>query len=626
MVRRLFIYSIVSIAIFAYALSAHAQKQKIKDVYVIHFIIDGTNKEAFNSALTQGKLPIVQKLFVENGATFSHSLSAFPTTSTSVYQSYTSGLWPGHAGIPHLERFDRQHEKVIGYLTVGGYKQINDDLINLRALTNPDVVEIAPPTTIFELLQGYPTAAVYSPFSRGAAERYPETAPINALWSTYVAEHIENVDVLAMKKVMDLFDRSADQIPRYTLVGLYSSDIMGHKYGPHSKEVAFVLEQFDVFLNDFLKLLAKRNIADKTYIIISADHGMHETGKLFRLRDALKKRGILLKSSPPPNKGYALYAASRGVVSSHAYVRHDGGFEPIDDPDVLRKVPTTDGNTVDLIEFISKLDATDLIIVRAGERRARIFDRDGKWADIACYTIALTDYCSHIRGDGSGDPLGYASNPKIKPLLNGLPHSTFAWRQATADEEYPDAVINLSQIFHDGRAGDIFITTRGRYGFRKVKKGNHGGPKDVDMRTPLLIAGPTVPHGTFGIARPPDIFALLIEWFGINEPKANHDGMNPFEPYDGDDAQLNKLAALEQSGAAVCCKNDRALLKLAREELARRNNLVQKLSVLLDKLDVEKKTGKADARYIDDHIALVKRTLKWAIEGKERMERVKAAL
>ncbi len=628
MLKRVFTHIIVFIALFAPALFARAEKSAINDVYVIHFILDGTNCEAFNDALIRGRLPTVQKHLVEGGATFTHGLSAFPSTSTSVYQSYASGLWPGHAGIPHLERFDRQKEEVIGYLTAGSHNMINTDLINLRALINPDVVEIAPPTTIFELLEGYPTAAVYSPFSRGASEKDPEMAPINALWSTYVSERIENVDVLAMKKVISLFDRSPDQIPRYTLVGLYSSDIMGHKYGPHSEEVTFILEQFDVFLNDFLKLLAKRNIADRTYIIVSADHGMHETGKLFLLRDALKKRGILLKSSPPPTKGYALYAANRGVVSSHAYIRHDGGFEPVSDPEILKSVPTKDGGTVDLIEFIRGLDATDLIIVRAGERRARIFNHDGEWADVACYTVALTDYCSYI--SGGGDPLGYAENPKIKSLMDGLPHSTFAWRQVTAGEEYPDAVIGLSQIFHDGRSGDIFITTRGRYGFRKVKKGNHGGPKYQDMRVPFLISGPTVPRGTFGIIRPPDVYTLLIKWFGINEPRANHDGINPFTPYREEDVHLRKLAALDQAFDTesfkrvlpISRKDDPALLRLAKEESARRQKLVRKLSALLDQLNEERESGGTDERYIDDRIAIVKRTLNWAKEGKERMHRI----
>jgi hypothetical protein len=99
----------------------------------------------------------------------------------SVYQAYSTGLFPGHAGIPHLERLDRTDGRVIGYLTVSGFDMVNSDFINLRALMNPDVARLQPPSTIFELLEGHPTQAVYSSFSRGAGRRYPKTAPIRAL-------------------------------------------------------------------------------------------------------------------------------------------------------------------------------------------------------------------------------------------------------------------------------------------------------------------------------------------------------------------------------------------------------------------------------------------------------------
>jgi len=612
-------------------------RARINDVYVVHLVVDGTNLKAWGDALDQGYMPTIKKRFVEEGAVFEQGLSAFPSTSTSIYQAYATGLWPGHAGIPHLERFDRQREKVIGYLTADGFLTINTDLINLRALTNPDVAQIQPPTAIFELLEGWPTAVYYFSFSRGATERSPKKFPMRALWSTYVSEDQTNVDVLAYRKIFRAFERDPGEIPRYTLVGLYSSDIMGHKHGPQSEEVKEILMQFDFFMRDFLKLLEERGIADRTYIIVTADHGMHETGELFRLRDALRKRGWTLKSSPPPNRGYSIYSANRGVASSHMYVRHDGGFEPIEDPDIARRVPLASGEPADLIDFIRGLDATDLIIVRAGERRARIIDREGRRADVECYTVDLIDHCAYIMKDG--DPLGYSRSPKVRPLLDGRPHSTFAWREAAADEEYPDAVVGLSQIFHDGRAGDIFVTTREKYGFRKVKEGNHGGPTYDDMRVPVLIRGPAVPRGSFKAARPMDLFVLLTEWFGLDVPAGNHDGSNPFGKYKGEDAELAALARLDQafdetSGAGEESSRARAiagarrgrLQKLAAEESLRRSRLAEKLAALLSDIEKKKREGEYDPHYADDHMAIVRRALGWTQAGGRRMVGIRRAL
>ncbi|MFA4873993.1 MAG: alkaline phosphatase family protein [bacterium] len=605
---------------------------KINDVYVIHLILDGTNLDAFDKAMAEGRMPTIKKRFVDNGASFSLATSVFPSTSTCAYQAFTTGLLPGHAGIPHLERFDREHEKVVGYLTTSGFKMLNTDLINLRALTNPDVVQIEPPTTMFELLQGYPTAAIYSSFSRGASERHPKIAPIAALWSTYVTDRQENVDVLALKRVKALFEKRPSRIPRYTLVGLYSSDIMGHKHGPQSPEVADVLHQFDLFMREFLALLEKQGIVDKTYIIVSADHGMHDTGKLFYFQEELEKAGIHVKPHSPKDRDYTLYAANRGVISSHIYVRHDGGFAPIDDPEILRKFPTNDGGSIDLIDFIKRLEATELVVVRAGERRARIFDRDGAWADVACYTIEQRDYCSYqTKG---GDPLGYRANHAPAKLLDGQPHSIFAWRDATAGMPYPDAVVELSQIFHDGRSGDIFITTRGHYGFRKVKAGNHGGADAGDMRVPLLIAGPTVSPGAYGTARPVDLYPMVLGWFGISVPPANYDGMDPFVKFGGDDPDSQRLALLEQMFDGNTPHVNRAefgrLKTLALQEAARRKELVQKLEALLGRLDAQKNSKDAPEvappGYLDDHIAIVQRTLAWAKGGLDRMEDIESTL
>lgn len=628
--KRLLIAAVtIMFVVGAFTVSAETfGRANIRDVYVIHFILDGTNFNAFNKAMDEGLLPVLKDHFVDNGASFAHALSVFPSTSSTVYQSYTTGLLPGHSGIPHLERFDREHEKVVGYLTASGYKMLNSDLINLRALTNPDVVEIEPPTTIFELLKGHPTASVYSSFARGASEIYPGIPPVAALWSGFVADRQESLDILAMKRVVKLFSRTPNKIPRYTLVGLYSSDIMGHKYGPDSPEVLDILHQFDLFLRDFFDLLKKQGIADKTYIIVSADHGMHETGKLLHFQDALEDAGVAVKPRDTRRHDYNIYAANRGVVSSHVYVRHNKSFAPLTDPEILRNIPLKNGGTIDLIKFILQLDSTDLLIVRSGERSARIFDRDGSYADVACYTVSLTDFCSYL--DTNGDPLGYKPNK----LADGKPHSIYAWRDATAGMSYPDAVVGLSQIFHDGRAGDIFITTRGHYGFRKVKAGNHGGAGEDDMRVPLLISGPAISHGTLYTARPVDLYPLVLEWFGIPTQDANHDGVNPFVQFAGDDPKLQQLALLEQmfdnADTHVNHGKFANLGQLASEETELRATLVQKLEALLGELNAEKASKSApkiaDYHYLDDHIAIAQRTLDWAKKGLERMEKIKSTL
>ncbi|HPM41093.1 MAG TPA: alkaline phosphatase family protein [bacterium] len=617
---------------------------RINDVYVAHFVVDGTNRRAFERALSEGKLPNLEKLVAERGARFTHALSSFPTTSTTVYQSYVTGLVSGRSGIPHLERFDREAKVPVEYLAPGGPEALNDDIFNLRALHNPDEPSLTPPTTIFELLRGHPTAAVYSSIYRGASDVHPKKAPLHALWSTYVTGNPDKVDILAFRRIMNLY--RGEEIPRYLLAGLYSADIMGHLHGPESDEVVDSLLQFDIFLGEFMALLSERGIYDKTYVVVSSDHGMHGGGEIFEFERALEDAGVALFGGKGGAKNSTLYAATRGVSSSHFYVKHDGAFAPISDPKVLRRHPTIDGETVDLARLILSQEATDLLVVRAGDRRAKIFGSGGAVAESSCRDIGFTEYCSYrVEGDG-GDPLKLGDNPRLRPLLDGLPHPSLAWRDASAEGRYPDAVVALTQIFDDGRGGDAFVTAQETFGFQKVKAGNHGGPTEDDMRVALFVTGPTVPRGTFGAARPADLYPLLLEWFGLSSSERNYDGVDPFSGRH-DDALSRKLAALDwlfEKNPSMRYMIDvpgfvksevqrilpagqfKNLLPAAREEAALRSRKLDKIRGLATALDLQASDKGAPRiappRYLNDHRAIVERARKHMESAQRRMEDV----
>lgn len=622
----------------------------INDVYVVHFVLDGLNAEAWKRALVDGLMPTIKAEIIDKGASFEDSLSLFPSTSSTVYQAYTTGLWPGRSGIPHLQRFDREDGEIVDYLSIGGHDNVNDDLINLRALMNPDVGDLDAPTAIFDLLEGHPTAAIYSSFYKGASITMPKV-PVGALWSAYVTGNVEHVDAMALSDAMNVFKDDVAQIPRYTLVGLYSSDVMGHKHGPQSEKLNAILAQFDKFMKDFLQLLGERGIADKTYIIISSDHGMHDTAKLFRLKKQIEAKGIHLKPKSPNDKDYTMFVADRGVTSSYIYIKHDNGFEPIRNFEIARNQVTRWNEKIDLIDTMLGFKATEFLIVRNGDRRAKIFSKDGKTSDVTCTMVNMADYCIYAFDPAEGDPLGYSESGGLKPLLDGRAHSTREWEKATAGERYPDAIANIGQIFNDGRAGDIFITASEPYGLREVKKGNHGGLAESDMRTFLAMEGPTVPSGKYGVVRPIDIFPLLVQWFGLKVPAVNYDGVNPF----GKDAAGNEdrieLATLEiifEGGPTIHKMIDvprfvkekvlptakpasfARLSAVANEELSLRHRIVGKIDEYLKKLEMQKKDDKApeacDPKYLDDHINIATRARKWIQNSTLRLEDVRKVL
>jgi len=625
MLRILRTFLLLGIALTAVTAQA---KTKINDVYVIHLILDGTNYNTMQRAIRMGKLPTVKATFIDGGAVFTNAISTFPSTSTSAYQSFITGLLPGHSGIPHLQRFDRQNEEFIDYLSVKGYLKLNDDFINLNAVQNPNVANLDATDTIFELLNGYPTLALYTTARRGAAESVPKRIPVRGLWAAGVSKDFLRIDQLAYDKLFKKYGRKLEDIPRYSLVGLYSSDDAGHHNGAHSDAVITALQQFDYFLKDFLELLEKQGIRDKTYIIVSADHGMHDTGKLFRFREALIEKNVAVKSRDPRWKDYNVVPADRGISSTHVYTRRpDGTFAPLPRAYELTRFPLKDSTSVNLTNLIANLGPTELVIVRDGDDATMVYNHDNT-SRIECILLNAEQWCSYEVLSGN-DPLKFTGK-KARRLMDGKPHSSQQWKHATAEEHYTDAIVQLGTIFQDGRAGDLFIVPQDAWGLRVIKAATHGSLIRDDMHIPMLIAGPGVPRKSFDVMRTVDIYPLVLEWFGFDIPVANYDGVNPFEKFKGDNKLWQKLATIEQKCSDKRCVRRHAgyrrseLRKIATMELRDRRLLSAKLREYIAGLEAQKAYKHAPQialpDYVDDHLAIARMIENKTDVRREKME------
>lgn len=576
----------------------------IQDIYVVHFLLDGFNADLFAQLLREGKLPTVQAAFGVEGL-ISDGVTSFPTTSTTSYQSFMTGLFPGTAGIPHLERYDRTTKKTIGYLTLGGHDQVNEDLMNLRILEDPRTPELFPPLTIFELLDGYPTAAIYSSFHRGATTVHPRHFPLRAIVAAFITHDVANIDRYAMHKVLDLFRQEEASLPRYTFVALPAIDLAGHQHGAHSKEVAAVAVQFDRLLGEFLALLNKRGLRDKTALIITADHGMHNTEKKSKLHEDLWKAGVMLRSKNPQQKEHTLYVTNRGVGSTQLYFTSQHATIH---GDPLRRHPLHRGGELDLIAFLKAHPSTQFIAFHSGADGVILQNTAGDEAHILCSSIDHQRWCTY-EFKGQQDPLRYCSDPRITKLCDGQTHLEDEWLTATAHHEYPDAVVSLWQLFQTPRTGDIIVVAKPTWSYRKAKRATHGTLQREDMRIPILIKGPGVPHHIDQPLRSVDIFPWLLRWFGIPMTQVAYDGHDRSKNAPEQNISLQrKLAAIDhlmgqrpsvqkiidvpgfvkrEFISRVGAASFPELARLARKEVQTRHETLTKLTLMFELADPE---------------------------------------
>jgi len=560
---------IILCALF-FSLPAYASK--INDVYVVLLIMDGFNYKTFTKAIDQGRAPTLKKYFIDNGAYFTNAISQFPSTSPTVYQAFTSGLFPGHSGIVYLEWFDRTLEKPVNYFTPSGHNRQKIDFLNLNALLDPNEKDLYPPSTIFDHLKDYETASIYSNFNGNATIVKP-TFPIDAAWSTFISKNEENLDRYAFKILNELFDRQENKIPRFSLVGLYGFDALGHNYGYNSELLMYNTEQFDELLSKFITKLKKKGIFDKTYIILAADHGMHNVPNgLFDLEKYAKSIGLTLYPGTPRSKNYNAYVSTRGLCSSHIYIK---GKEDWSKRPSLEEMKNYYGRHrgrplhLDIVDSLVKAKEIKFVIARDGFNKVHVFSKQGHGL-IKLKRNGLQTIYNYSIIDGT-DPLEIRKS-KASSLIGNRFYSDQVWFSKSYDHKYPDAVVELSQIFADGRSGDIFVIAEDSWVFYRGKNGTHGSIIKDDMHIPFLIHGPGIPKGKFGAVRAIDLFPTVLEWFGIKGNPRHYDGKGLFKSsanYQNSkrlaDKQITKLKHIIQELKDQ--KKDKDKIKLANEDV-----------------------------------------------------------
>ena len=505
----------------------------------IVFFADGVNRHVFARLLADGRLPAIERYFVQRGLYVERCLSSVPSVTLACETSFVTGVFPGRHGVTGIKWFDRNRLVWRNYETIAQKNTLDGDYI-------------AP--TIFERLDDETTMSLFYQAHRGAtkfAENWTSAGP------PYFFGWYGLVDRLSLLRfnIAASVARQRGRFPAFIIAYLLWPDMEAYRSGVSTDAYEKALEHTDAQIGRVLRDLDAAGRLDTTVIVFATDHGMTDVAQHWPIETVVRDT-FRLDVAESHLWEDTMFEDRLAYYSRHACVlagsgdRYwaislrkpqpagaDGapptfaGWLVRPSAQDLRAYPTRDGGRIDLIRRLSEAEAVDAIAYRAGPNRIRVTNRYGT-AEITSHaagaetrhaptetTCPSADTRYAYRVTHGEDPLGYADTVPA-PMVLGEFHDGRAWLRETIDTEYPDLVPQLAAYFGAPRSGDIAVFAAPGWDLGNTHKAGHGGLRPAEMLTPLLMAGPGVPHERRSDpVRAVDVVPTLLDLLGKPVPQ-----------------------------------------------------------------------------------------------------------
>jgi arylsulfatase A-like enzyme len=525
------------------------EKPLSRSVCVI--LCDGLSAEAFERLVTAGDLPNIRHELLDRGLSFETAVASVPSETYPNLGALLTGLFPGHHGIPANIWLDRRLRLAESHTNIFRILSASDFL-------TPDA------RTLYERLPA-DSVAVTTPIARGAAV---DAKNAIALTASYARWDWEFLDRKTLDDVGDAYMGAleAGRLPSLAWAHLLGTDEVAHADGPESPEFRAALENVDHAFGRLVRRLKRHGAYDRILFVLLGDHGNKaytrdvDAAELVHRAlfahpteaDCAKGNCILVPAKGKRAKEYDVGDAEIAVGAYRgAMIWLPASRLPEDVPRAFtlgrkkpkkpkaskkgaRKAaaPATPVPTPPLSEFaeaLSRAPEVALVVTRGSSPGHVVIYGPGGIADIAREERDGDEPLFAYRVRKGADPLGYASDARLHPLVTGGAYTASEWLEATARTEYPDLVVQLPEFFDSPRAPDVYISPKDGYGFRSGKAAGHGALSRSEMVVPFVFAGPGVPHGTRPVARTVDLAPTLLAWLGV-----------PFDPdaMDGEDLEI----------------------------------------------------------------------------------------
>lgn len=466
----------------------------------IMILADGSRPDVFEDLAAKGELPNCEELF--KPGRFSPTSSVFPSTTGPAYLPFLTGNYPGTCNLPGIRWFDK---KIFGqgkprfdrYRSYVGFESF---------FLNHDI-DLSTPT-LFQYFE-HPVN-IFSSINKGSTFK-ANKSKLSRIWYWYYAHLTDRwglVDRAATSKLLKAIEEGLD----FAFVVYPGIDEYSHFSHPHSEKTLSAYRYLDEALGQIRKKLAEQKMLDETLIVLVSDHGLSQTENHFGVASFLEERRIKTFYYPKIFKwdfDAASMVSGNGML--HLYFR-DGsigkGSKAWQGRSHFERLEEERG---DLLAELLSQEAIDLVAGQSQDGSIIVQSKRGK--------ARIQQENSHLSYAPMGsDPFGYPSLPGRMSLSEAL--------DLTFHTDYPDALVQLSQIFRSPRTGDWTLSASKGWDLRKrfehpEHKSTHGGLIKEHMLIPFYANAP-IPVGP---ARSVDVFPTVLKLLDREIPK-NIDGIS----------------------------------------------------------------------------------------------------
>lgn len=458
----------------------------------IFFLADGARYDVFSELLEKGHLENISRYIVEPGK-FLKGVTSFPSTTGPAYTPYLLGKLPGRCNIPGIRWFDRRY-----------YDKEVVSLRRFRSYIGPETYFFNSDIdsefkTIFEIVPN--SVSILNEITRGILPKNNLTKYLKAYLK--VKSHFTNDSDEVDESAGKLLIKSLKSNPDFIFAVFLGIDSYSHQYHPFHQKVINSYIRLDKYVGLTVNRLIENGDFDDTLLVIGSDHGLSPTHSHFDSLYYLESKD--LKPLYYPNVFKHLTNAESSVMVSgnsmaHLYFKNISGWEQ----------RTTNGHLKKIIEELIDRPEIDIVCSLTENFEVSIKNKKGE-AIVSQNEEGLINYKKV-----DGDPLGYA-------MVSGQ-YKEDKTLSMSIDSNYPDALLQILQLFESPRSGDVIISAKPGFDLRANHEkpehfGSHGSLHKDHMLVPLLMNKNT----KFDFARTADIYPTIIEHLGINTP-SNIDG------------------------------------------------------------------------------------------------------